>query len=1091
MTITAGNSNNGIPMGGYVPGTGSGGGGGVSGDVYRYKGSVPTYTALPAENLETGDVYNVIDTDMNYAWTGTAWDPLGSTVDLSPYYTANQVDAKLSQKQGLLTPQGALSINTYVKSNLHGMSYIPDGTGIYSTTNWGLTAPTNNSSAPFSFNGTFASSTWGPNSIPSYISIPYSMGQIVITPVKNYYMSSSGNIVNHYSTICAWAGKTLEDGTFIPILPIRAAGTYRISSASSWSYSGAPVVTSSDIPTTNTATSVVFSYTTPSASSQTNIAGSIGQPSGTNVFQMFEDEDTGAISIYIMSNSQSASRGYTYTDLEVCARLKEIDSVLFIPSANGGSTDSSSGGSAEIGVESTTAVNVGDIGLYSANTPVTELTFTSLGENLFDLTGETAKNYLELAIDNNTLKINSNNQLYADIDTTAAVATADTAGIVRPTGDVLSVNAEGDLSADTYNTSTLDTKFEEKQNILTATNGISIERKTISNVEGFSYTSDSSAIYNTGGWGVGAPLGQNWVVYQVPGIADLVGTSMTATTFPNRIVMPYTFGQIVKYPSVTANEPINIAFGKLTEDGTFYPIWFPNNNRYYYKSDNNIIQKPGNFEQIHFNSYADWGSYGDNFKTDAFTYNDLVQYMQLKVTDSDLKLNWTYGSSNHSYMYQFYKTDVSILNRFREVNAVMIIPYYMIYSASSQKIGVDQYSAIPVTSIGLYANTMDLYDNAEQLDTHDFGENLFDIGGVQAHNYISINTDNSTIKVNDSGQLYAAASIPENVTTQGNTFNGANQLVQLDSTGKLPAVDGSNLTNIASSQIQLIPSGTDFNNLLQIGTYLWTQSGNSSNNPNVNMEGYLQVFRPETNKTFPVVQIYTTCNNNTENPPQMYIRYCIDGNGGYSWTAWREVTAEGSSYTLPAATADTLGGIKVGSNLAVTDDGTLSATYIPATTTSLGAVKPDGTTVTIDEDGTIHSTQEGFADLAANNVFTGTNQFQNTVTVGNGFNTAVLNMGPGSGLIFENSSQAGGKKLSLGTQTGTQVTIYSDGVPIIQRSETRTNQSSSDDNPYTKYNNVDSGNINDILGISFWKGTQTEYDGITEKDANTLYIITG
>jgi hypothetical protein len=34
------------------------------------------------------------------------------------------------------------------------------------------------------------------------------------------------------------------------------------------------------------------------------------------------------------------------------------------------------------------------------------------------------------------------------------------------------------------------------------------------------------------------------------------------------------------------------------------------------------------------------------------------------------------------------------------------------------------------------------------------------------------------------------------VTTQGNTFNGASQLVQLDASAKLPAVDGSNLTNL-------------------------------------------------------------------------------------------------------------------------------------------------------------------------------------------------------------------------------------------------------------------------------------------------------
>lgn len=36
----------------------------------------------------------------------------------------------------------------------------------------------------------------------------------------------------------------------------------------------------------------------------------------------------------------------------------------------------------------------------------------------------------------------------------------------------------------------------------------------------------------------------------------------------------------------------------------------------------------------------------------------------------------------------------------------------------------------------------------------------------------------------------------ESVTKQGNTFNGAEKLVQLDATAKLPAVDGSNLTNL-------------------------------------------------------------------------------------------------------------------------------------------------------------------------------------------------------------------------------------------------------------------------------------------------------
>ena len=46
-------------------------------NVYKYKGSVATAENLPTSGNTTGDVYNVEATDMNYAWNGSAWDPLG------------------------------------------------------------------------------------------------------------------------------------------------------------------------------------------------------------------------------------------------------------------------------------------------------------------------------------------------------------------------------------------------------------------------------------------------------------------------------------------------------------------------------------------------------------------------------------------------------------------------------------------------------------------------------------------------------------------------------------------------------------------------------------------------------------------------------------------------------------------------------------------------------------------------------------------------------------------------------------------------------------------------------------------------------
>ena len=52
--------------------------------VYKYKGSVANQGALPSKPAPaTGDVYNVEDTGMNYAWNGTKWDALGTVTTLT------------------------------------------------------------------------------------------------------------------------------------------------------------------------------------------------------------------------------------------------------------------------------------------------------------------------------------------------------------------------------------------------------------------------------------------------------------------------------------------------------------------------------------------------------------------------------------------------------------------------------------------------------------------------------------------------------------------------------------------------------------------------------------------------------------------------------------------------------------------------------------------------------------------------------------------------------------------------------------------------------------------------------------------------
>lgn len=75
------------------------------GSVYRVKGSVANYEALPKENVTIGDVYNLEDTGANYVATSTTpdWDKLSETVDLSGYLTKTDATSTYQPKGNYLT----------------------------------------------------------------------------------------------------------------------------------------------------------------------------------------------------------------------------------------------------------------------------------------------------------------------------------------------------------------------------------------------------------------------------------------------------------------------------------------------------------------------------------------------------------------------------------------------------------------------------------------------------------------------------------------------------------------------------------------------------------------------------------------------------------------------------------------------------------------------------------------------------------------------------------------------------------------------------------------------------------------------------
>lgn len=53
--------------------------------VLTYKGTKDTVSALPPTGNKTGDVWHVTADNGEYAWNGTAWEALGSSINLSVY----------------------------------------------------------------------------------------------------------------------------------------------------------------------------------------------------------------------------------------------------------------------------------------------------------------------------------------------------------------------------------------------------------------------------------------------------------------------------------------------------------------------------------------------------------------------------------------------------------------------------------------------------------------------------------------------------------------------------------------------------------------------------------------------------------------------------------------------------------------------------------------------------------------------------------------------------------------------------------------------------------------------------------------------
>lgn len=114
----------------------------------KYKGSKETYANLPKTGNQVGDVWNVVTAHgnahagTNWAWNGTVWDPLGGTVDLANYVTADaafNTGGMLIEVSGTGCPGRTIKQSTYaagaMSTSNHPATMLPNADSVYTYVN--------------------------------------------------------------------------------------------------------------------------------------------------------------------------------------------------------------------------------------------------------------------------------------------------------------------------------------------------------------------------------------------------------------------------------------------------------------------------------------------------------------------------------------------------------------------------------------------------------------------------------------------------------------------------------------------------------------------------------------------------------------------------------------------------------------------------------------------------------------------------------------------------------------------------------------------------------------------------------------------
>jgi hypothetical protein len=196
----------------------------------------------------------------------------------------------------------------------------------------------------------------------------------------------------------------------------------------------------------------------------------------------------------------------------------------------------------------------------------------------------------------------------------------------------------------------------------------------------------------------------------------------------------------------------------------------------------------------------------------------------------------------------------------------------------------------------------------------------------------------------------------------------------------------------------------------------------------------------------------------------------------------------GTAYTLPVATSTVLGGVKVGTGLAVDGTGTLSATVATGFLPTAGGemtgaiVLPSGITA-MSVKGTGYNVLGGSGGVAFRN--NTTNIINHTATEVVAY-VPITTSGSGIGVRFG----SGGPNLS---KSGTSI-ASSAPITVAAAPATNTelaNKAYVDAQVAGGGSSVTNPVAGSVANMVLWTGTQAAYDAIATKSASTIYHITG